>query len=195
MNSYTDRQQQIIQTSLSIAAEKGMHNLTIRNIAKSLHVTEPAVYRHFASKHEILVSMLDVLQSNIAPHFALLTKIDGTSDQMFTPFLKALFSTIEKNPSYALFIFSEEVFHSDEALRPLLHTLLERMLENLKTTCISLKEKGVCGTSLAAEDMALLIIATIRITVTRWHVGSSSTPLSTEVEHLNGLLKTLLCTQ
>ncbi len=194
VRDYTDRQRQIIQTSLTIVGERGMHNLTIRNIAKNLSVTEPAVYRHFESKHAILVGMLDFLQGNITPHFALLKMSSQETGTFFTSFLTALFTTIENNPSYALFIFSEEVFHSDEAMKPYLSSLLDQMFSNLEHLCLEIKNKKNVRADLSASDMALIILSTIRITVTRWNVNKETSSLMAEVEDLNRLLCTILFT-
>ena len=195
MKAYTERQRQIIDTSLTLSSRGGMNTLTIRNIAKDLGVTEPAIYRHFTSKHEILVAMLDILQSTIAPHFMLLTQEPESTETFFTPFLEALFSTIEKNPAFALFIFSEEVFHSDATLRPHLSELLETILKNLERISTGLQSSAQISESLSASDIALIILSTVRLTVTRWNVSQEKYSLVSQVEPLNRLLCTVLFTR
>ena len=195
MKDYTERQRQIIDTSLTLSSQGGMNTLTIRNIARDLGVTEPAIYRHFTSKHEILVAMLDVLQSTISPHFMLLEKAADSPDSFFTPFLTALFTTIEANPAFALFIFSEEVFHSDAALRPHLSELLEKILKNLETICTGLQTSVHFSGALSASDTALIILSTVRLTVTRWNVAQEKYSLVSQVELLNRLLCTVLFTR
>ncbi len=195
MKAYTERQRQIIDTSLTLSSQGGMNTLTIRNIAKDLGVTEPAIYRHFASKHEILVAMLDVLQSTISPHFMLLNQNPESTETFFSPFLTALFSTIEKNPAFALFIFSEEVFHSDATLRPLLSDLLEKTLKHLEELSARLLTTTHIPQSLSASDIAMIILSTIRLTVTRWNVAQEKSSLVSQVEPLNHLLCTVLFTR
>ena len=55
----TVRQQEIIDAALALIAEQGIQNLTIKNIAAALKITEPAIYRHFDSKHEIQAPIYD----------------------------------------------------------------------------------------------------------------------------------------
>lgn len=55
----TVRQQEIIDAALALIAEQGIQNLTIKNIAAALKITEPAIYRHFDSKFAILDALLD----------------------------------------------------------------------------------------------------------------------------------------
>ncbi|MBN2859259.1 MAG: TetR/AcrR family transcriptional regulator [Sphaerochaetaceae bacterium] len=192
MKDYTERQRQIIDTSLTLSSQGGMNTLTIRNIARDLGVTEPAIYRHFDSKHEILVAMLDVLQSTISPHFMLLNRKEVSTESFFIPFFTALFTTIEENPAFALFIFSEEVFHSDATLRPHLSELLEKILKNLETLCAGLQSSTHISDSLTASDIAFIILSTVRLTVTRWNVAQEKYSLVSQVEQLNRLLCTVL---
>ncbi len=51
MNDFTVRQKQIIQESIQLIADKGIQGLTIKNISKSIGISEPAIYRHFDNKN------------------------------------------------------------------------------------------------------------------------------------------------
>ena len=55
MTAYTDRQNQIIQESIQLIAQKGIQGLTIKNISKAIGFSEPAIYRHFENKNDIYV--------------------------------------------------------------------------------------------------------------------------------------------
>ena len=55
----TERQQQIIEESIKIIDDKGIQGLTIKNLSKAIGISEPGIYRHFESKTEILLSILN----------------------------------------------------------------------------------------------------------------------------------------
>ncbi|NOX19159.1 MAG: TetR/AcrR family transcriptional regulator, partial [Chlorobi bacterium] len=55
----TQRQNEIINASISLIAEKGIQGLTIKNLAHAINVSEPALYRHFKNKTAILIAILD----------------------------------------------------------------------------------------------------------------------------------------
>ena len=65
----SDRQQEIINISLELIAERGIQGLTIKNLAKKIGFTESAVYRHFENKIQILVTLLDLLKENTSSIF------------------------------------------------------------------------------------------------------------------------------
>ena len=54
--NFTERQIEIIDASKDLIGRKGIQNLTIKNLAKKMSFSEPALYRHFKDKTEILKS-------------------------------------------------------------------------------------------------------------------------------------------
>ncbi len=58
----TIRREQIAEAALALVAEQGVGALTARNVARSVGLTPPALYRHFSGgKADILASVLDLL--------------------------------------------------------------------------------------------------------------------------------------
>ncbi len=53
------RDQQILQASAELFLERGFHNVRLEDIGAAVGITAPAIYRHFANKDEILVTLFD----------------------------------------------------------------------------------------------------------------------------------------
>jgi AcrR family transcriptional regulator len=180
------RQQEILAKTIQLVSSEGMQNLTIRNVAKAVGVSEPAIYRYFKSKHELLVAVMEQLHKAMYPHFALLSET-----QDFEPFLAGLFRELETTPAYALFVFSEEAFHVDAELRPLMDRMLEENLKSIGQSLGMLQDRGRCRTDLDKFQLASVMMGYIRLTVTRWHFGEGSYSLSSQTEPLQKTLETL----
>jgi AcrR family transcriptional regulator len=56
-----ERRAQIVETALQLVSKHGVRGTTLPKIAAEIGVTHPALYAHFANRHEILVAALDVL--------------------------------------------------------------------------------------------------------------------------------------
>ncbi|HJN63434.1 MAG TPA: TetR/AcrR family transcriptional regulator, partial [Flavobacteriales bacterium] len=56
--NFTKRQIEILDVSKDLIGTKGIQNLTIKNIANKMSFSEPAIYRHFKDKTEIIKSVL-----------------------------------------------------------------------------------------------------------------------------------------
>lgn len=187
----TDRQKQIIQAAMEIMVEQGTQKLTIRNVANAIGVTEPAVYRHFASKHDLLASLLAYLQGEIAPVFNAVDPGRSTFAETLATVIGALFDQLESNPAYALFVFTEEAFHADNELRPLLDKMLSTMLHTLEQLVATFQQTGQCRQDLPARAIALTMLGLIRLTVTQWHLHGRTEPLARQKAPVTDTLTTL----
>ena len=71
---FSERQQQIVETAIKLIADKGIQNLTTKNLAKEIGISEPALYRHFSSKLEILKAVITNFQIKMQPALEKLNK-------------------------------------------------------------------------------------------------------------------------
>lgn len=53
------RRQQLLDTAASVFADRGYARATTAELAKAANVTEPIIYRHFASKKELFIALID----------------------------------------------------------------------------------------------------------------------------------------
>ncbi len=74
MKKFTERQQQIVEIAIKLIADKGIQNLTTKNLAKEIGISEPAIYRHFSNKLEILKAVITNFQIKMKPALEKLKK-------------------------------------------------------------------------------------------------------------------------
>ena len=180
----TDRQQDIINAAMQIVVDQGTHKLTIRNVAAAIGVSEPAVYRHFASKHDLLVALLETLQQSVIPLFSVEKQMNLPFDLFLEKLLFTIFSQIESHPAFALFVFTEEAFHADAQLRPLLARMLDDMMLLLQKIVDHYQDTGACRNDIQSDAIARMLLGTIRLTVTQWHLQVESPSLSEQASTL-----------
>jgi len=193
----TERQREFIQAAEQIAAGEGLNRLTIRNVAAAVGVTEPAVYRHFPSKLALLTAILEDLQTSILPHFR---KLDygeqiGNLGKLLESFVRGLFRELESKPAYAAFIFSEEAFHTEPQLRPLLYKMLKETQWILADSFEDLQRRNICRSDLPPQQMAMVTMGTIRLSITRWHLASGSCSLNEMADDIVSSLTALFSEQ
>ena len=54
-----NRKEEIVQITLELAAEKGLANVSMCMIAYKIGIKKPSLYKHFASKEEIVEAMYE----------------------------------------------------------------------------------------------------------------------------------------
>ena len=121
------RQIEILEAAIQLTSESGIQKLTIRNVAAKIGVTEPALYRHFASKHELLVAILAYLQQQIAPNFQGFIHPKGSPSEQFKQFLENLIvSTTQEECMQEL---QSEIINCSDLNEPLVEMEKDDILE------------------------------------------------------------------
>jgi TetR/AcrR family transcriptional regulator, fatty acid metabolism regulator protein len=167
----TKKQKEIIQAAMELISRDGYSKCTIRNIADRVGVTEPAVYRHFKNKLDILTKMLEELQSVILPTFTLTLNEGMGLEECLRGFSSQLFFTLTLHPEYGIFLFFEEAFHQEKALKPTLLAIVELAQGKLSQSVLRLQTLGICRSDLPPESLALMLMGTLRLMVSKTHMG------------------------
>lgn len=66
---YTKRQQEIIEATLELITDQGLQGASIGRIAAKIGISEPALYRHFKNRRDIIVATLDTITTRICNFF------------------------------------------------------------------------------------------------------------------------------
>ena len=54
-----ERREQLLDTAVTLFAKRGYAGATTAELAKAAGVTEPIIYRHFASKKDLFIAVID----------------------------------------------------------------------------------------------------------------------------------------
>ena len=192
MAKFTNRQKQIIQASLDLIANSGIHGLTIKNISKNVGVTEPAIYRHFNSKNDILMGVISkVKESSGVDLFSLEDKTLTSTDLIFKAFTTRA-HRFTNNPSIAAVIFSEAIFENDSVLSGAIRSIMETSHMKMVKIIKRGQDRGEIINSIEADQLALMIIGSFRLLVTKWHMSKNSFDLEIHTENMVKTFKQLI---
>jgi AcrR family transcriptional regulator len=129
----TDRQLEIIQTSIKLISSRGIQGLTMKNLSKEIGISEPAIYRHYDNKIEILVSILDYFSSTTQTIFFSEMQKEGTSLEKIERIFINHFKAFSETPSLVAVIFSEEIFRNEPLLSEKVKEIMERNSKVIQT--------------------------------------------------------------
>ena len=174
MADFTDRQKQIIQASLDLIANYGIHGLTIKNISKKVGISEPAIYRHFDSKIDILLSIISMIKESTAVDLSNLVDETQTTINKIRKAFEIRTHRFTKNPSLAAVIFSEEIFENNSQLSEAIRAIMEESQMKMVKIILQGQRKGEIVDFIDAEVLVLMIIGSFRLLVTKWHLSKNS---------------------
>ncbi|MBP9187749.1 MAG: TetR/AcrR family transcriptional regulator [Bacteroidia bacterium] len=191
--AFTDRQIEIMEAATLRIDKCGIQELTIKNLAADLNLSEAALYRHFKSKNEILLGLLTyfILEMNDRITKMMLDKAQHPSEQLRLIFASQL-NTFVKKPAIVSVIFSEGIFQFNKELLDKVSEMMALMQTNIGTLVNTGQNTGVYAKLLGKEAITTIIMGSMRMVVLKWKLSGNKSNLVKDGESvLNGILKML----
>ena len=177
MNQLTDRQQQILEQAIKIIANEGIQNLTIKNLAKAVGVTEAALYRHYENKQSIIMSIID--------HFEVfsktgLGKVPSSPIEAMKHFLMSRYDKFISNPELSKVMFSEAIFLNDKGISERMRMVIHGHRVELEVIIDAAKKKNLIKNDIETKSLFRMIVGSMRLLVMQWCYNDYSFDLKEE---------------
>lgn len=185
------RKEEIVSVAVRLIANRGIQSLTIKNIAGEIGITEPAIYKHFKGKAEIIASVLDEFDK-----FSILMLKSGVNlneplESIQQYWMKKL-DSFSAYPELAKIMFSEALFINDPAMQArLLSTMHQLKLEMDKILSYG-QQKGFIRSDIHTKELFRIIFGAMRLLVTQWGLTGFMFDLKSEGTLLWGSLEKMI---
>lgn len=188
----TKRQMDILNAAIYIIAHKGYRELTTKNLAKELKLTEAALYRHFRSKNELVTALLTYFGEVSANVLVDLREQSCNPWQKIEKFILNRFEIFCKNPDLGTVIFSEELFRND----PILMGHMKKIMHGHHAELLGFLQQAQCEGLIRMNcdptQLFRIIIGAFRFTVTQWILSGREFDLLAEGKKLVNAINTLM---
>jgi AcrR family transcriptional regulator len=168
MENLTEKQKEIINTATEIICIKGIQNLTMRNLAGALSITEPAIYRHFESKNDLILKIVGYIARNWNRVIHAVKNPELPALDELKTMLQAVVDYFEKNRFFSHTLFSlgsivnnPELMHAVREIEELGKTELKDMIQRAQN-------EGDIRTDISSEQIAELILSIIERLLSQW---------------------------
>jgi len=166
-----ERRSEVLDASLDILAEEGIHALTMRSISEKVGVSEAALYRHFADKAEIVVALVD-----LAFELGLEVPQMAAGREWFLRTMEARLSSFEMDPRLVAVLFHEEIFRAYPPAGMRFDLRRREMAKTVALQVVSLQSSGeALGTD--PDTFALIYMGSMRMAVLEWERCGGKGPL------------------
>lgn len=186
--SAADRKSEIVETAIRLAAEIGPDRVTTQQLADAVGVTQPAIFRHFATKSDIWTAVGEHIAAGFSePH----ANLDGASQDAHAALQRVVGDHLEhvsRQPAIPAILFSRELQIENDSLRHIIAKLLAQRLEAMTTLIRRAQAAGQHKAHLAAEDAASLVLAALQGMSMRWLQEDQSFDLGAEGQRVVGAL-------
>ncbi|MEQ8168479.1 MAG: TetR/AcrR family transcriptional regulator [Candidatus Eremiobacterota bacterium] len=192
MADFTIRQKEIIEVSIELISKGGIQELTIKHISREMGISEPAIYRHFESKLDILLAILTYFEDlTIYVSEKAFSMKNPVFDRIET-FFSGLMDEFRKNPSLTKVIFSEEIFQNDRRLSEKVLSVMKGHQRKIFESVGEGQVNGQIRNDIPQKHVVMFIMGTFRLLVTRWRLSGFNFDLKQEGKELFSSMKKLI---
>jgi len=188
----TERQQQIIDCSIEIISKKGIQGLTIKNISKEIGFSEPAIYRHFKSKTEIILAILGNFKTMADFLAEAMENLEDSAIEKINFMFSKMMEMFSEQPSLVSVIFSEEIFKNEEPLKEKIKEILNLHQKTVEKIIKKGQIENNVRKDIDKESLALIMMGSLRLLVKRWDLNDYNFNIKKEGEKLIQSLNIIL---
>ncbi len=150
------RQEQIKKAVLEIIAEEGLHNISTRNLAKKIGFSEGAIFRHFASKRDIVKGIMDDVANDLIGSLRSIVISPIKSEEKLFNYLCRNVKYLKENRGITILLFSEATHLGDKELKEKLNQILSEQKQFIIKMVKDGIVEGVWDKKVNPEDVAIL---------------------------------------
>ena len=161
------RQHQIVEAARELIATGGVDSLTIRGLASRVGVTEAAIYRHVASKEEVILLLLQEVQESLFQAISRATRSDRHALERLEHMLQLHVSYVELRQGISFVVIAQAAPFEEPRVRSAGRNLVEKYLSLVSEIITQGIERGEIDKTVSPDAAA---------TVSYTHLTLPTTP-------------------
>ncbi len=167
----SDRQFEIIEATGKILTVSGVSGLTIKNLAKEMNFTEGAIYRHFKSKEEIIVAMIEYLAENMEERYSKVVSKDKTQEENLINLFNDQFTFFQNNPHFVSAVFSDGFMEENIKINEAILKIMAIRMKYIKPLIEEAQQLKLFTDSISSDQMLHIIMGSTRLLMYKWRAN------------------------
>ena len=168
----SERQFEIIEAAGKILTTSGVSGLTIKNLAKEMKFSESAIYRHFTSKEEIIIALLDYLAKSMDERYTNAISAKQTPEEKFTTLFQNQFSFFKNNPHFVVAVFSDGLMEESQRINETILKIMAVKMKHLMPIILEGQKKKIFVNSVTSDELMHIIMGTFRLQMFKWRMSN-----------------------
>lgn len=168
MKEATLRQQEIIDCARKIITTQGIENLTIREIADDLDVTDGALYRHFKSKKEIISLLIDDIEETLFSAIESAKQEASDPTTKLTNIFLSHVSYAEQRKGISFIVINEALSMKDRNLQRKMFKVIHKYIKRIKDIIEDGVKTGKFRKEINLNSASIVFFGMVQSMVTLW---------------------------
>jgi len=174
------RQKQIVEAARKLIIKYGSEHLTVSRIAKEIHISEGAIYRHFKSKKQILAFLLENTETNLLSDLALEQVKPPITLDSISATLKSHLEAIERRHGSSFQVIAEIVSFGDRKLNKKTLEIINNYLRQLESLLSAGIKSGAIRSDIDPRAIVLILFGMMNSLVNLWALSDYKFKLQDE---------------
>ncbi|WJW76387.1 TetR/AcrR family transcriptional regulator [Thiohalobacter sp. IOR34] len=167
---HAERQQEIIEAALSLAAEQGVQRVTTQAIADRVGIAQPTVFRHFRSRDAIFAAAIDWLAGRMLQALQPCLDADAPADERLRRLLATQLDFITRHRGLPRVLFSDRLHLESPILKTAVQQVMQRYTGQIAGLLAEGIEEGCFRADLDTAAAARHIAALLQGLIMRWSI-------------------------
>ena len=180
----SDRQLEIIKAAGKILTTSGVSGLTIKNLAKEMKFSESAIYRHFTSKEEIIIALLEFLAKSMDERYKNAISSEQSPEEKFTTLFQNQFSFFKMNPHFVVAVFSDGLLEESQRINETILKIMGVKMKHLMPIILEGQQKKVFTNAIKPDELLHIVMGTFRLQMFKWRVTNFQFDISIEGDNM-----------
>jgi AcrR family transcriptional regulator len=182
--SAEERKSEIVETALRLADKVGPDRLSTETIARAIHVTQAAIFRHFPTKQDLWEAIAARIGEKFLERWLAADDPKAAAPEKIDTLIVSQLKLIQSTPAIPAILLSRELHTENERLRQQFYAMMERFHRLIAGFIEEGQRTGHFRDHPEPRDAALLVIGVVQGLVLRWSLSGRKFDLAEEGSRL-----------
>ena len=150
------RQHQIKKAVLDIIYTNGLKSLSTRNLSKWTGMSEGAIFRHFQTKQDIILSIISDVHTDLIGNLQQIANNDDNPRKRLNSFVCFTVDYLTRNKGITMLMFSEASHKNDAVMKEKLSLIFNKQKKLVSKIILDGIAQGKWDESIPVENVAML---------------------------------------
>ncbi len=171
MVQITERQLEIIEAAGKILTQAGVSGLTVKRLSQEMHFSESALYRHFQSKEDIILSLLDYLAESMTNRYQYIIDQSKSAEHNLVALFQNQFAYFIERPYFIVAVFSDGLWEESEKINEAVLRIMKVKTSYLFPIISAGQKSGEFVYTISPQDLMHIVMGAFRLQMYKWRIS------------------------
>lgn len=137
-----------------------------------MQFSESAIYRHFTSKEEIIIALLEYLAKSMDERYTNAISGEQSPEEKFTVLFQGQFSFFKYNPHFVVAVFSDGLMEESQRINETILKIMSVKIKHLMPIILEGQQTGVFTQLVTTDELIQIIMGTFRLLMFKWRMAN-----------------------